>query len=113
MKTTRDVLEGFAGKSTYANHGQRVVVGYQLMQSASDISRLDGRPAGAALLHPASVHDCQAGKSNRESLISFIGEEVAAVRWRAYRIYPKEFIATTGNPSILGLGANAWVIGRT
>jgi hypothetical protein len=52
-------------------------------------------------------------KSNRESLISFIGEEVAAVRWRAYRIYPKEFIATTGNPSILGLGANAWVIGRT
>jgi len=31
------VLEPYAGKSVYANHGQRVVVGYQLMQSASDI----------------------------------------------------------------------------
>ena len=37
-------------------------------------------------------------KSNRESLITFIGEEVAAVRWRQYRIYPKEFVMTTGNP---------------
>ncbi len=45
-------------------------------------------------------------KSNRESLITFIGEEVAAVRWRAYRIYPKEFIMTTGNPSMTGLAGH-------
>ena len=31
------VLEPFAGKSAYANHGQRVVIGCQLMQSASDL----------------------------------------------------------------------------
>jgi len=31
------VLEAYAGKSNYANHGQRVVVGYQLMQTSSDI----------------------------------------------------------------------------
>lgn len=31
------VLEPYAGKSQYANHGQRVVVGQRLMQSASDI----------------------------------------------------------------------------
>ena len=31
------VLEAFAGKSTYSNHGQRVVMGHRLMQSASDI----------------------------------------------------------------------------
>jgi uncharacterized protein (DUF2252 family) len=31
------VLEAYAGKSVYAHHGQRVVVGYQLMQSASDL----------------------------------------------------------------------------
>ncbi|MCI0456038.1 MAG: DUF2252 domain-containing protein [Gemmataceae bacterium] len=31
------VLEAYAGKSVYANHGQRVVIGYQLMQSASDL----------------------------------------------------------------------------
>ena len=31
------VLEAYAGKSIYANQGQRVVNGYRLMQSASDI----------------------------------------------------------------------------
>ena len=31
------VLEPYAGKSVYANHGERVVVGQRLMQSASDI----------------------------------------------------------------------------
>jgi arylsulfatase A-like enzyme len=45
----------------------------------------------------------QQEQSNRESLITFIGEEVAAVRWRQYRLYPKEFISTTGNPAMYGL----------
>ncbi len=31
------VLEAYAGKSIYRNHGQRVVNGYRLMQSASDM----------------------------------------------------------------------------
>ena len=31
------VLEAFAGQSAYPNHGQRVVKGHRLMQSASDI----------------------------------------------------------------------------
>lgn len=31
------VLEPYAGKSVYANHGQRVVVGCKLVQSASDV----------------------------------------------------------------------------
>ncbi len=31
------VLEGFLGKSDYANHGERVVAGQHLMQAASDI----------------------------------------------------------------------------
>jgi len=31
------VLEAVAGKSTYSNHGQRVVMGHRLMQAASDI----------------------------------------------------------------------------
>ena len=43
-------------------------------------------------------------KSNRESLITFIGEEVAGVRWRNYRIYPKQFAAAPGNPAMYGLG---------
>jgi hypothetical protein len=31
------VLEAYAGRSLHANHGQRVVVGCQLMQAASDL----------------------------------------------------------------------------
>ncbi|WP_010584024.1 DUF2252 domain-containing protein [Schlesneria paludicola] len=31
------VLEPYAGRSAYANHGERIVVGHQLMQSASDL----------------------------------------------------------------------------
>jgi uncharacterized protein (DUF2252 family) len=31
------VLEAYAGKSVYSNHGQRVVVGHRLMQAASDM----------------------------------------------------------------------------
>lgn len=31
------VLEAYAGKSSYSNHGQRIVIGCQLMQSASDL----------------------------------------------------------------------------
>lgn len=77
-------------------------------------------------------------KSNRESLITIIGEEVAAVRWRQFRIYPKQFTHSPGNPAMYGLagvrlegngfpvvfnieadqreevnvlGTNAWVIG--
>ena len=43
-------------------------------------------------------------QSNRESLITFIGEEVAAVRWRNFRLYPKPFAASPGNPAMYGLG---------
>ena len=45
----------------------------------------------------------QAGKSNRESLITCIGEEIVAVRWRDFRIYPKQFVPSAGNPSMPGL----------
>jgi uncharacterized protein (DUF2252 family) len=45
------VLERFAGRSAYGNHGQRVVVGQRLMQTASDIflgwqrvKDIDGEP---------------------------------------------------------------------
>jgi arylsulfatase A-like enzyme len=41
-------------------------------------------------------------KSNREGLITSIGTEVVAVRWRQYRIYPKEFVSSAGNPSMSG-----------
>ena len=42
-------------------------------------------------------------KSNRESLITFLGEEIAAVRWREFRLYPKQFAMSNGNPSMTGL----------
>ena len=30
--------------------------------------------------------------------------EVAAVRWKQWRIYPKQFISSAGNPSLMGVG---------
>ena len=36
-EASASVLEPYAGKSVYANHGQRVVQGHRLMQSASDV----------------------------------------------------------------------------
>jgi arylsulfatase A-like enzyme len=41
-------------------------------------------------------------KSNREGLITFIGDEIVAVRWRQWRIYPKQFVSSAGNPSMGG-----------
>lgn len=40
--------------------------------------------------------------SNREHLITFVNNDLAAVRWRQYRMYPKPFIQTFGNPSMQG-----------
>ena len=45
-------------------------------------------------------------RSNREHLISFVENEIAAVRWGKYRLYPKAFGASFGNPAqegVLGL----------
>lgn len=41
--------------------------------------------------------------SNRASVLSFLGDELVAVRWRHFRIYPKQFIKTEGNPSMTGI----------
>ncbi|CAH2401851.1 sulfatase-like hydrolase/transferase [Mesorhizobium ventifaucium] len=45
-------------------------------------------------------------KSNRESLITFVADEVAGVRWRSFRLYPKQFVMAGGNPSMNGLAGN-------
>ena len=41
-------------------------------------------------------------KSNREHLITFVGDRVAAVRWRNFRIYPMEFHYSDTNPRMAG-----------
>ena len=41
--------------------------------------------------------------SNREGFITFIGNEIAAVRWRQFRFYMKAFMSAPGNPSMSGL----------
>lgn len=38
-------------------------------------------------------------KSNREHLITFVNNDLAAVRWRHYRMYPNSFTSSAGNPS--------------
>ena len=44
-------------------------------------------------------------KSARESLISFIDNQIVAVRWKQWRIYPQQFIESSGNPTHLGIGS--------
>ena len=60
---------------------------------------IDGVDQGAFLLGKQA-------RSNRESLITFIGEDIAAVRWRQIRVYPKQFVSSLGNPSMYGLAAS-------
>jgi arylsulfatase len=43
--------------------------------------------------------------SAREDYIAFIDGEISAVRWRHWRIYPKQIIASPGNPSAHGVYA--------
>jgi arylsulfatase len=45
-------------------------------------------------------------QSARESLISFIEGEIAAVRFREWRVYPQQFLPSSGNPSAYGLSTH-------
>ena len=40
--------------------------------------------------------------SNRDHLLTFIGDRLVAVRWKQWRIYPVEFLGSRGNPSSAG-----------
>jgi arylsulfatase len=44
--------------------------------------------------------------SNREHLLTFVEDEIAAVRWNEWRIYPKAFVPSGGNPARPGLGGH-------
>ena len=41
-------------------------------------------------------------KSNRDHLLTFVGDRLVAVRWRQFRIYPVEFHASDTNPRLGG-----------
>ena len=41
-------------------------------------------------------------KSNRDSLITFIGDRIAAVRWKQFRLYPLIINRTGNNPEVGG-----------
>jgi arylsulfatase len=45
----------------------------------------------------------QQENSNREHLLTFLSNEIAALRWRHYRIYPKTYRGSFNNPSQEGL----------
>ncbi len=59
------VLEGFAGKSTYPHHGQRVVAGQRLMQAATDIflgwQRIKGLDGMTRDYYVRQFHDWKGG----------------------------------------------------
>jgi arylsulfatase len=41
-------------------------------------------------------------RSGRDHLLSFIGDRVVAIRWRQWRVYTVEFVASGDNPSLTG-----------
>ena len=47
----------------------------------------------------------ESDSSAREDYLAFIDGEISAVRWRHWRIYPKQIIASSGNPSAHGVYA--------
>ncbi len=59
------VLEGYAGKSTYPHHGQRVVAGQRLMQAATDIflgwQRIKGLDGVTRDYYVRQFHDWKGG----------------------------------------------------
>lgn len=44
----------------------------------------------------------QQEKSNRNSLITFVGDRIAAVRWNQFRVYPLKINHTNNNPEVGG-----------
>ena len=53
---------------------------------------------------PGCVLHRQAGRSpTARACSASSATEVAAVRWRNYRIYPKQFVPSSGNPAMSGL----------
>ena len=45
-------------------------------------------------------------RHSREILISVVRTEVVAVRRRQFRVCPKQFVNSPGNPSMFGLGGS-------
>jgi len=50
----------------------------------------------------ATIIGAKTPTSNRDHLLTFIGDRLVAVRWNQWRIYPVEFVGTRGNPSFGG-----------
>jgi len=85
------VLEPFAAKSAYRNHGQRVVVGQRLMQAASDIflgwQRIKGLDGVARDYYVRQLHDWKGGakvEALRASGASLYARLCAATLARAH-----------------------------
>jgi uncharacterized protein (DUF2252 family) len=74
-EATASVLEPYAGKSLHANHGERVVVGQRLMQSASDLFLGWSRGSGGRDLYVRQLRDMK---------VSAIVEDFDAGDLRAY-----------------------------
>ena len=56
-EASSSVLEPYAGKSIYENHGQRVVTGLELMQSASDMFLGWTKSRGGRHFYIRQLHD--------------------------------------------------------
>lgn len=90
----RSVLEAYAGKSRYPNHGQRVVNGYRLMQSSSDIflGWTKGKQGGH--IYVRQLRDMKVGAQVELFSPGFMAEYAEVCGWALARAH-----ARSGDPA--------------
>jgi uncharacterized protein (DUF2252 family) len=88
------VLEAYAGKSLYPNHGQRVVQGCRLMQPASDIFLGWTEGLGGRHVYVRQLRDMKVGAQVELFTPGFMAEYAAVCGWALARAH-----ARSGSPA--------------
>jgi uncharacterized protein (DUF2252 family) len=83
------VLEPYAGKSPYPNHGQRVVNGYRLMQSASDIFLGWATGRAGRHLYVRQLRDMKIGAQTELFSTTFMVEYAEFCGWALARAHAR------------------------
>ena len=83
------VLEAYAGKSLYPNHGQRVVNGYRLMQSASDIFLGWATGRAGRHLYVRQLRDMKIGAQTELFSPAFMIEYAECCGWALARAHAR------------------------
>jgi uncharacterized protein (DUF2252 family) len=91
------VLEAYAGKSVFANHGERVVNGHRLMQSASDIFLGWGTTKAGQHFYVRQLHDIKLKPAVEQFSSTDMIQFAQWCGWTLARAH-----ARSGEPAVIG-----------